>query len=232
MANLSSGTTYGTTDTVTSTKLNNQVNNATITDIQGSEIANGAITAAKLGTDSVETTKIKALNVTTAKIADGAITSIKTSGILLSGEVKAVAFEAVPSGWLECNGDAVSRTTYADLYTALVDIWGEGDGSTTFNVPDFRGKFLRGWDNTAGNDPNAGTRTAQTTGGATGDNVGSIQADEYKEHTHPLTGSTTGGATTAPEISVNNLALSADTGANGGDETRPINANVMYIIKT
>lgn len=79
MANLSSGTTYGTTDTVTSTKLNNQVNNATISDIQGSEIANGAINAARLATDAVETTKIKALNVTAAKLATD---SVETDKIL------------------------------------------------------------------------------------------------------------------------------------------------------
>jgi microcystin-dependent protein len=54
----------------------------------------------------------------------------------------------VPSGFLLCNGAAVSRTTYADLFTALGTTYGVGDGSTTFNIPDFRGRFLRGYDGT------------------------------------------------------------------------------------
>lgn len=50
----------------------------------------------------------------------------------------------VPIGWLLCNGQAVSRTTYAALFAALSTTWGVGDGSTTFNVPDLRGRFPRG----------------------------------------------------------------------------------------
>lgn len=55
---------------------------------------------------------------------------------------------SVPSGFLLCNGAAVSRTTYADLFTAIGTLYGTGDGSTTFNIPDFRGRFLRGYDGT------------------------------------------------------------------------------------
>ena len=44
----------------------------------------------------------------------------------------------MPSGWLLCNGQTVSRTTYANLYSAIGDTWGDGDGSTTFEVPDLR----------------------------------------------------------------------------------------------
>ena len=50
----------------------------------------------------------------------------------------------VPAGWLHCHGQAVSRTDYADLFAAIGTVYGAGDGSTTFNVPDFRGSFLRG----------------------------------------------------------------------------------------
>ena len=50
----------------------------------------------------------------------------------------------IPAGWLHCHGQAVSRTDYADLFAAIGTVYGEGDGSTTFNVPDFRGSFLRG----------------------------------------------------------------------------------------
>jgi microcystin-dependent protein len=50
------------------------------------------------------------------------------------------AGSSVPDGWLECDGSAVSRTTYADLFTAIGTTWGAGDGSTTFNLPDMRDK--------------------------------------------------------------------------------------------
>ena len=49
------------------------------------------------------------------------------------------------SGYLICNGAAVSRTTYADLFSVLGTTYGSGDGSTTFNLPDFRGDFIRGY---------------------------------------------------------------------------------------
>lgn len=67
------------------------------------------------------------------------------------------AGSSIPTGWLECDGSAVSRTTYAALFTAISTTWGSGDGSTTFNVPDMRGRVPIG----AG----TGTVTASGTNG-------------------------------------------------------------------
>lgn len=69
------------------------------------------------------------------------------------GEIKDFAFETVPSLWKECDGSAISRTTYANLFAAIGTSWGQGDGSTTFNLPDFRGRVRRTWDHAAGTDP-------------------------------------------------------------------------------
>lgn len=69
----------------------------------------------------------------------------KTVRSLPAGLVSAFAMESPPDGWLICNGQAVSRAKHADLFTAIGTIHGEGDGSTTFNVPDLQGQFLRGW---------------------------------------------------------------------------------------
>lgn len=75
---------------------------------------------------------------------------------------------SAPTGWLLCHGQAVSRTTYADLFTAIGTAYGSGDGSTTFNLPDLRGRTAFGLDNMGGSD--AGrldvANTIGTTGGA------------------------------------------------------------------
>jgi microcystin-dependent protein len=110
------------------------------------------------------------------------------------GEVAAVATDSVPDGFLQCDGSAVSRTTYASLFSVIGITHGEGDGSTTFNLPDYRGSFLRGFDDGAGNDPDSASRTAQATGGNTGDNVGSEQTDAMQKITGDIdVGSSDGG---------------------------------------
>jgi microcystin-dependent protein len=69
-----------------------------------------------------------------------------------AGMISAFGNSTAPTGWLQCNGAAVSRTTYADLFTAIGTVYGTGDGSTTFNVPEIRGEFVRAWDNGRGVD--------------------------------------------------------------------------------
>ena len=89
----------------------------------------------------------------------------------------------LPTGFLLCNGASVSRTTYSALFDVIGTAFGTASG-TTFNLPDFQGRFLRGRDNSAGRDPDASSRTAQNTGGATGDNVGSVQGYTIQDHMH------------------------------------------------
>lgn len=61
-----------------------------------------------------------------------------------TGDIKATAAINIPAGWLECNGAAVSRADYAALYAAIGTAYGAGDGATTFNLPDFRGRTIIG----------------------------------------------------------------------------------------
>lgn len=68
------------------------------------------------------------------------------------GAVQAFARPTAPAGWLKCNGGAVSRTTYNKLFAAIGTTFGAGDGSTTFNLPDMRGEFIRGLDDGRGVD--------------------------------------------------------------------------------
>jgi hypothetical protein len=203
-------------------------------------IPDGAVTTAKLANgvlsaDSTGRDKMADGFLTGDKIADGTISAAKLAADLYvpTGAIVPFADEAVPSGWLECNGQAVSRTTYAALFAVVGTRWGEGNGTTTFHVPDCRGLFPRGWDHGAGNDPDAASRTASATGGATGDHVGTRQADALKSHAHnfnvkPYANPLPGGG--------NYLDASGEivvwTEAEGGSETRPKNFAVMFAIKT
>lgn len=87
-------------------------------------------------------------------------------------EIAAFGKSTAPSGWLKCNGAAVSRNTYSALFAEIGTSWGNGDGSTTFNLPDLRGEFLRGWDDGAGVD--------------SGRVFGSWQDHAFQDHTHRL----------------------------------------------
>jgi microcystin-dependent protein len=66
-------------------------------------------------------------------------------GTLPAGMVMYFANATAPQGWFICDGSAKSRTTYVDLFNAIGTVYGTGNGSTTFNLPDFRGQFLRSW---------------------------------------------------------------------------------------
>ena len=145
------------------------------------------------------------------------------------GTIMLYAGNSIPTGWILCDGSAISRSTYSTLFTALGTSWGQGDNSTTFNLPDMRGRFARGVDAGADNDPDASGRTALHTGGNTGDNVGSYQSDEIKSHGHLIT---SGGGFGNTSLRRNgDGGNTSGTQNEGGLETRPVNAGVYYIIK-
>jgi len=84
------------------------------------------------------------------------------SSEILHGQVAYFAMTTAPTGWLKCNGAAISRTTFADLFAAIGTAWGVGNGSTTFNLPDLRGEFLRAWDDGRGVDLGRGFASPQS----------------------------------------------------------------------
>lgn len=129
--------------------------------------------------------------------------------IVRTGTVMAWTSATVPAGWLECNGAAISRATYAELYQAIGTTYGVGDGSTTFNIPDYRGEFLRGWANGSSNDPDRTSRTNRGDG-TTGDAVGTKQASATGSHTHSasLAASVSGTLNTTATASGGTLAVS------------------------
>lgn len=158
-----------------------------------------------------------------------------------AGAIMAFAGTTAPSGWLKCEGQAVSQTTYANLYAAIGATWNTGgEGAGNFRLPDLRGMFLRG----------TGTNATGSSSGAVGPSVGVYAADTYLNHTHTDSGHThtiaqsnstvVWNATSIPGnyVSATGTTTTSSGTANiqasttGGTETKPKNYGVLYIIKT
>jgi len=171
-----------------------------------------------------------------------------------TGAVFCMAVATVPSGYLECNGGEISRTFYAALFAVIGDAYGVGNGSTTFNLPDLRGEFIRGFDNNrlVDKDSNNNSRGIATS-----------QSDQNKQHNHPASSSVTdtghvhattfdnkkyfpggssttisfgGGGTYPADVftmssATTGISVSTTTSNDGGGETRPRNISMMYVIK-
>ena len=146
-----------------------------------------------------------------------------------TGAVFAWATGTVPDGYLECDGSSLDRTTYAALFAAISDDYGNVDG-THFNLPDYRGRFLRGWAHGQTTDPDKATRTDRGDS-VTGDYVGTKQADGLKSHLHNIVSGPSAGGVTNNTAGANDSGTDKNTALTGGNETRPININVMFIIK-
>jgi microcystin-dependent protein len=144
----------------------------------------------------------------------------------LVGQVSHFAMSSAPTGWLKCNGAAISRTTYSALFTAISTTFGAGNGSTTFAVPDLRGEFIRGW---------ADNRTGVPDSGRT---FGSFQTDEFKQHNHTIYHSYGSGGGNGVSIGsapyyggVTNNQPQATTNSGTSTETRPRNYALLACIK-
>lgn len=157
--------------------------------------------------------------------------SVQISGF--AGMVAMFARSTPPSGWLKANGAAVSRTVYADLFSVIGTTFGAGDGVNTFNLPDLRGEFLRGWDDARGVD--------------SGRAFSSVQADAMRNITGELS-LITGGLTSATGVfgtstsQVNHIATSVSGTENSvsfdasrvvptASENRPRNIALLTCIK-
>jgi microcystin-dependent protein len=111
--------------------------------IRTNSLNGSAVTAPKIADSAVTGAKIADSTITTAKLAQDPTPT---------GTIGYFGYTSAPTGWLKANGAAISRTTYATLFASIGTTFGSGDGSTTFNVPDLRGEFPRGWDDSRGID--------------------------------------------------------------------------------
>jgi len=169
------------------------------------------------------------------------------------GEVGQMAFfarPAPPSGWLKCNGAALSRTTYSALFAAIGVTYGSGDGSTTFNVPETRGEFLRVLDDGRGVD--SGRVIGSFVSSLLGSHTHTGQTTDAGAHVHGLMGEDVGGpgridltgrgtvADAAGRGTISNYGSTEGSGthrhnlvinASGGSETRPRSVAFPLYIK-
>ena len=168
---------------------------ATIADsaITTAKIADDAVTAAKVADDAIGAAAVAdnsigaaAINISgngtsgQAIVSDGDGSFSYESNIVPSGALMPFAGASAPTGFLLCHGQAVSRSTYATLFSAISTTYGSGDGSSTFNLPDLRGRVIAGQDDMGGS---SADRLTNQTGGINGDNLGDTGGSE----THALT---------------------------------------------
>jgi microcystin-dependent protein len=170
---------------------------------------------------------IKVNGTTAATISTAGI----VSGGIPAGAVMPFAMNSAPSGWLAADGSPVNRTDYATLFAAIGTTHGAGNGTTTFNLPDLRGIFVRG----SGSQTISGTTYNKT--------FAAKEGDAFQGHAHQINASASdsptgnGGIIDGP-VGSNSNAFVKDAisdGTNGtprtASETRPANIALLYCIK-
>lgn len=156
------------------------------------------------------------------------------------GAVIHFARSTAPSGWLEANGAAVSRSQYAALFTAIGTTYGAGNGSSTFNLPDLRGMFHRSWDAGRGIDPGRGFGSSQgsanlshahsggTSAAGSHSHGGSTSVAGNHTHTENVYPLISGGGVFAPAINTNSVSVLGQVSNNAaGDHSHSISTDTQ-----
>lgn len=153
------------------------------------------------------------------------------------GQVCFFGMTTAPDGFLKANGAAISRTTFAALFAAIGTTWGAGNGSTTFNVPDLRGEFLRGFDDGRGVDSGRGFASFQSD--AIRNITGSLAFGLQMANVQAAVGAFTSGGgnqfmpqqSTAASVGNNPILFDASTVVPTANENRPRNVALLACIK-
>lgn len=179
---------------------------------------------------------------------EGELLTVGSSGLpewggvsVPTGSVIFFASSTAPTGYLLAYGQAVSRTTYSDLFNTIGTTFGVGDGSTTFNLPDCRGRVIAGEDDMGGASAN---RLTDQSGGLNGDTLGdtggsethTLTSGEMPSHTHSISGANSGTSGTARVRTTNaaedNTITTASTGSGGAHNNVQPTIIMGCIIKT
>jgi len=225
MAILSRGQSFASGDQVTAQKLQDIVDLATFDDPADEstivkdtgtgklKVPSNGIGSNELASDAsvdanraVDTDHIKDGSVTAAKLDSAAVSVLMPTASLMP-----YAGTVAPTGYLLCDGAAISRTTYSSLFGIVGTTYGVGDGSTTFNIPDLRGRVIAGQDDMGGTSAN---RLTGQSGGLNGDNLGATGGAE----THLLTSAESGLTSHTHSVSFQTSITNDTTG--GGNRLK------------
>jgi microcystin-dependent protein len=140
-----------------------------------------------------------------------------------AGTMKPIAHGTVPDGWLTCDGSAVSRTTYAELFAVIGTTWGVGDGSTTSNLPDMQGRVPVG----------IGGSGVTSVGDTGGEQEHTLTVDEMPSHRHANGGSSkTNSAAYYYPAGSNTTSYTAYAGGDDPHNNMQPYAGVKWVVKT
>lgn len=163
-----------------------------------------------------------------------------TIGAVPSGALMPFAGSSAPAGWLLCYGQTVSRTQYGELFAVLGETYGAGDGSTTFVLPDLRGRVVAGVDNMGGSAASRLTSTTITGGGDAPGEVGGAQTHtltttEMPSHSHNVLYNAGAGGANAlawnAGVTQGSIAWTTATGGGGAHNNVQPTMVLNYIIK-
>jgi len=190
----------------------------------------------------------------------GALSFTTVQGVPI-GSVFCMAVATVPSGYLECDGDEVSRTgTYAALFAVIGTAYGTGNGSSTFNLPDLRGEFVRGFDNGKGTDSGRSIASSQGSQNAQHNHTANSSVTDSGHRHLPQAQSPNSQQSNGHGVAINDnvvgnygggsgtglgplgnrhflqntttgITVATTTENDGGNESRPRNVAMMYVIK-
>ena len=200
-----------------------------------SAITSTNITGALPALDGSALTGLSAPNLVGAlpAISGAALTGIEGTQ---TGVVNYFAAATAPTGYLKANGAAISRSTYADLFAVTGVIYGVGNGTTTFEIPDLRGEFLRGWDDGAGVDSTRAFGSAQDFAienitGSFGKIRVKLNTDYTTEGAFEGTTGVNSGDNGSGGAATVNFTFDASREVNTAAETRPRNIALLACIK-
>lgn len=170
------------------------------------------------------------------KDEDGNVAQLTDAGVLketvITGEIRLWTTASAPTNWLICDGAAVSRTTYAALFAVISTTFGVGDGSTTFNLPDFEGRSPIGVGTSDAARASAWTLAEKPTTGAGGEESHVQTEAELVGHTH--TGSVVNFNDVTGDPGPGFVTQSGNTGSTGGGDpfniTQPV-LGINFIIR-